>query len=436
MEPSAPNDAQIRLLIRAARQSAENGRPLEADQYRRQAETTAPRHPLVLNEIAMQLIRAGRAVEACKLLDDAVRSEPSNTEILYNHAVALRATGRPDEAVHELQRLLGIEPAHMAALLEKASLEEQRGDARAAAMTCHTALRLLPPNFKPPQWMDQPLKHAREVVEANNRALEAYIEDGLATLRSRHASTPLHRFDRCIESLLGKRKIFRQQPTFMQYPGLPAIEFYDRNDFPWLDELESAAGDIRAEFIELFEEGGRSILDPYVSDQSGLDLKYYRQLNRSRRWGVYSFWREGVEFREHIARCPRTIAALESWPKWDVPGSGPTALFSILDAKTRIPAHTGPVNTRLVVHLPLIVPAGCGFRVGGQVREWEPGRAFVFDDTIVHEAWNDSDQLRAVLIVDIWTPLLDATEREMVRALTVRMHEWYGPQYVRDLKSA
>lgn len=436
MESFAPNDAQIRSLIRAARQSAESGRQFEAERFRRQAEMQAPRHPLVLNEIAMRLIRAGRAVEASKLLDDAARTEPSNTEILYNQAVALRASGRAEHAMRVLERLLGIEPGHMAALFEKASIEEQRGDLRAAAMTSHTALRLLPPNFKPPQWMEQPLNHAREIVETNNRALEAYIEDGLATLRSLHASASLHRFDRCVESLLGKRKIFRQQPTFMQYPGLPAIEFYDRNEFPWLDELEAATDDIRAELVALLEEGGQSILDPYVADQSGLDIKYYRQLNRSRRWGVYSFWREGVEFPEHIARCPRTVAALKSWPKWDVPGSGPTALFSILDAKTRIPAHTGPVNTRLVVHLPLVVPPNCGFRVGGQVREWEAGKAFVFDDTIVHEAWNDSDRPRAILIVDIWTPFLGTAERDLVRALTIRMHEWYGPQSVRDLKSA
>ena len=436
MDPLAPNDAQVRSLIRAARQSAESGRHFEADQFRRQAETHAPRHPLVLNETAMRLIRAGRAVEASKLLDDAAQAEPTNTEILYNQAAALRAAGRPEEAMRVLERLLSIEAGHMAALFEKASIEEQRGDLRAAAMTSHTALRLLPPNFKPPQWMEQPLRHAREIVEANNRALEAYIEDGLATLRNLHAAASLHRFDRCVESLLGKGKIFRQQPTFMQYPGLPAIEFYDRNDFPWLDELEAAADDIRAELVDLLNEGGQSILDPYVADQSGLDLKYYRQLNRSRRWGVYSFWREGVEFPEHIARCPRTAAALKSWPKWDVPGSGPTALFSILDAKTRIPAHTGPVNTRLVVHLPLIVPPGCGFRVGGQVREWEPGKAFVFDDTITHEAWNDSDRARAILIVDIWTPFLGAAERDLVRVLTMRMHEWYGPQSVRDLKSA
>ena len=101
-------------------------------------------------------------------------------------------------------------------------------------------------------------------------------------------------------------------------------------------------------------------------------------------------------------------------------------MFSLLDAKSRIPAHTGPVNTRLVVHLALVVPPGCGFRVGGETREWHAGKAFVFDDSINHEAWNDSDLPRAVLIFDIWTPFLSEAERDLVRALTTRIGEFYG----------
>jgi aspartyl/asparaginyl beta-hydroxylase (cupin superfamily) len=107
-------------------------------------------------------------------------------------------------------------------------------------------------------------------------------------------------------------------------------------------------------------------------------------------------------------------------------------MFSILDAKTRIPAHTGVNNARLVVHLPLIVPPGCGFRVGAETREWRPGEAFVFDDTIEHEAWNDSDDARAVLIFDIWNPHLTLAERDMVCALTAGVGEFYGalPEYI------
>jgi len=69
---------------------------------------------------------------------------------------------------------------------------------------------------------------------------------------------------------------------------------------------------------------------------------------------------------------------------------------------------------RSIVHLGLIVPEGCGFRVGGETREWRVGEAFVFDDTIEHEAWNRSNEDRAVLIIDVWNPHLSEHEREMI----------------------
>jgi aspartyl/asparaginyl beta-hydroxylase (cupin superfamily) len=55
--------------------------------------------------------------------------------------------------------------------------------------------------------------------------------------------------------------------------------------------------------------------------------------------------------------------------------------------------------------------------VGNVTREWRPGEAFVFDDTIEHEAWNESDAVRTVLIFDVWNPLLSDAEREMTTVL-------------------
>jgi len=65
----------------------------------------------------------------------------------------------------------------------------------------------------------------------------------------------------------------------------------------------------------------------------------------------------------------------------------------------------------------LVVPAGCGFRVGAETRAWEEGRAWAFDDTIEHEAWNDSGSPRAILIIDAWNPLLTEAERTAIRAI-------------------
>jgi aspartyl/asparaginyl beta-hydroxylase (cupin superfamily) len=281
--------------------------------------------------------------------------------------------------------------------------------------------------------MHEVLAHAKEAVEANNRALESFLEDRLTHLRTQHAHDPLHRFDRCLATLVQRKRVFRQQPSFMYFPQLPAIEFYERGDFPWLDSIEAATDDIRAELIDVLTEDSAS-LEPYVSHGRSPSVeKKWRELHQSRRWSVYFLWREGIAYPEHIARCPRTVAALEHWPRCEVPGCSPTAVFSILDAKTRIPPHTGVNNTRLIVHLPLIVPPGCGFRVGGEEREWQPGKAFVFDDTIEHEAWNDSNDPRAVLILDIWNPAVSLAERAMVSEAIAGVNEFYGFSQQQDV---
>ena len=111
------------------------------------------------------------------------------------------------------------------------------------------------------------------------------------------------------------------------------------------------------------------------------------------------------------------MALLEGLPQPDIPGASPNAMFSLLAPKTRIPPHVGISNTRLVCHLPLIVPEGCWFRVGAETRLWKTGEAFVFDDTMEHEAANPSDELRVVFICDVWHPDISPTERAAVAAL-------------------
>ena len=117
----------------------------------------------------------------------------------------------------------------------------------------------------------------------------------------------------------------------------------------------------------------------------------------------------------------------------DLPGRSPAAMFSVLQPKTRIPPHSGVSNTRLVVHLALVIPPECGFRVGNETREWRPGEAWVFDDTLEHEAWNDSDRTRTVLIFDIWSPFLSETEKELVRRVTKAADAFNGGSPGRDL---
>jgi aspartate beta-hydroxylase len=109
-------------------------------------------------------------------------------------------------------------------------------------------------------------------------------------------------------------------------------------------------------------------------------------------------------------------------------GFSPTAVFSALEPRAHIPPHTGSTNVRLLVHLPLILPGPARFRVGNEARSWEMGRAWVFDDTIEHEAWNDADLTRVILIFDVWNPLLGEAERERITEMMLARRAYYAAE--------
>ena len=90
------------------------------------------------------------------------------------------------------------------------------------------------------------------------------------------------------------------------------------------------------------------------------------------------------------------------------------------------PSSHRRANFRPAVHLPLVVPPGCGFRVGGEQWEWRVGEACVFDDTIEHEAWNDSEDPRYILICDVWSPRLSPEERAAIAGIIAATDTFNG----------
>ncbi|HEX3887504.1 MAG TPA: aspartyl/asparaginyl beta-hydroxylase domain-containing protein [Phenylobacterium sp.] len=423
-------DKDVRKLMDAASKATSTGRLYDAERLLREAETKYPNHPVVLNEVGKRKLLAGDAAGALGVLEQGLKDRPNDSALWLNYATALRNLGRTEEEGAALTKTLLLEPTNIRALLQSADLHERLGDPRTAAASYRKALQMIPPGVQVPMEMRPILSKAKAAVDANNRALETFLAGHLESLRAQCPDDSLLRFDKSLATFLQKRRVYRQQPTFIYVPELPAIEFYERADFPWLDSIEAANDDIRAELAGVLADGP-SNLEPYLAMQATPDEKW-RALNNSRSWGVFYLWKAGQEIAENMARCPRTVQALSAWPKCELPGSAPTAVFSILEPRTRIPPHTGVNNARLICHLPLIVPPGCGFRVGAETREWQPGKAFVFDDTIEHEAWNNSDDTRAVLIFDIWNPYTTQAEREMVSALTKGVEAFYGelPSYL------
>jgi len=421
---SANDEALIKGLVQQAERAQAAGQREEAKRLLARAEAVAPQHPLVLNALAIDHLQAGNPARARELLDIAIRFDTQNPSLWLNLATALRALDESDAEDDALRRVLRLDPRNLFALLRQAERLERRGKQRAAARAYQTALQTIPPQARLPGILRDTVTHAIECVRRNDAALSEHIESSVRSVRAGHAAADLERADHGLAAFLGARRIYHPQPTFLHIPKLPAYEFYAREQFAWLAEFEAATDEIRAECERALREDAAGVV-PYIDYPDELPLDQWAELNKSRRWSAFFLWRDGVRVDAHADRCPRTAGLLARAPTADVRGYAPTAFFSILDRKSHIPPHCGVTNARLIVHLPLVVPPNCRFRVGSQTREWREGEAWVFDDTIEHEAWNDSEIPRSILIFDTWHPALNAGEREMIRTAVPAIKDYY-----------
>ena len=382
-----------------------------------------PANPRILNSLGLRALHGGDAVRAVALLERATAADPEASPLWYNLSTAHRATGDADAELLALDACLTRDPYMLRALLAKGQLLERRGETAGAVAAYTGLLKASPPDAELPPPLAQAVEHARDYVAAQAQGLADALAPALETARAAVAMTDdTRRFDRAVDVLLGRQRIYHPEPTGLHFPFLPAIEFFDRSHFDWLERFEAATPVIQAELAALLAapdaDAPANGFAPYVAYAPGTPVNQWQDLNHSQRWNVFSLHRDGIADVANRARCPNTAAVLDSLPLLDVPGRGPSAFFSLLRPHTRIPPHTGATNIRSIVHLPLIVPPGCGFRVGATRRPWNIGEAVAFDDTIEHEAWNDSDELRAVLIIDVWNPCLTLAERALCRALT------------------
>jgi aspartate beta-hydroxylase len=373
---------------------------------------------------ALTLMQRGEAPAALQLLNEACRAQPRNVELMLHQALALRVLGRLPEALRVLDETLAVDPYFFMALMSKGAVLERMGALRRAAQTYRDALKIAPNPGDIPAPLEAPIHHAREVVAEDSRALAEFLRERLGALRSAHAAQPLARFEECLDIYAGTKRVYQATPVQLLVPRLPAIPFFERELFPWLPRLEAATSMIRAELQTLLDAGMPGFA-PYVAYPPGTPVNQWAQLNHSRLWSSLWLWRNGARQDEATTRCPQTAALLETLPLADQPGYAPTVVFSALAPRTRIPPHSGSTNARLLVHLPLILPGPAGFRVGNEVRQWRMGEAWVFDDTIEHEAWNDADDVRVIMILDIWNPLLSEAERELISAMMIAQSAWY-----------
>lgn len=363
---------------------------------------------------------ARRIGEALALLNEVVERGGASVDTLLKTASLHRANAEPRLALAMTERALALEPLHFLALFFRASILEHLGD-RSAAESYGQALAQRGIGPLPPALQAQ-VERAQTIYAAHVATSREQLQSALRPIADRASPLEKSRLSRFASNVARETRVHHSEPTYFHYPGLAEYEFHDRSFFPWLDKLEAATDTIRAEFQALLA-SERADLVPYVQYDDTVPMQQWKPLNHNLDWTAIHLMYRGERVEANARHCPATLEVLAQLPQPDISGDAPNAMFSLLKPHTHIPPHHGVANFRLVCHLPLIVPPKCWFRVGAERRGWKEGEAFVFDDTIEHEAANESDELRVVLIVDVWHPGLSEIEKEGIRAAL-----GFGPQ--------
>jgi hypothetical protein len=374
--------------------------------------STMPTDAAALEAEADRAAVRGDVAGARALLERATTADPDRGETWLKLAAMCRAAGAPEAALDAVSGALRLDPLGFMPLLLKANLLEKLGRAAEAGETYGYALAQAPAEIPP--HLRAMLDHARAVhdihlAETAGRLAGAVDEAALS-------DTEQARLARFRSNILRTTRPYHSEPTHFHYPGLREREFHDRALFPWLEALEAATGAIIEDFHRVMG-AERAELVPYIQYPDDVPLRQWAALNRNEAWTAIHLVRNGVTIDANARHCPTVMALLGGLEQPAIPRRGPNAMFSLLAPGAHIPPHNGVANTRLVCHLPLIVPEGCWFRVGDDTRLWEPGKAWLFDDTIEHEAMNPSGALRVILIVDTGHPDLGAAARAAVAAV-------------------
>lgn len=432
MNASAPSP-QVPALLQEARQTLRSGNVAGAMRLWEQVRQREPDNPEALVQLAQAHLVQRRPEQARELLVRAVAAHPRLSVAHAYMARVQRQEGDAEGALRSLDLAIRHEPGAWGALMEKGELLDSLDRHREAALSWSTALQSMPPEAAGLPHMQAAIDKARKAVDADRARLREHLESRTGELRQGERPRDVERYEHALDIVTGRRPFVTARPVGLAIPRLPAIMFFDREDFPWAREVEAATADI-VEELRTVSERDADGFEPYVQTRPGESAAQFSGLDSNPDWSAYFLWKHGRRMDAHCELCPRTVAAVQHAPMVHVRSRAPAVLFSRLEPGVRIPPHNGATNSRLTVHLPLVIPDNCAIRVGDEVRQWRMGELLLFDDTIQHEAWNLSGEQRTVLIFDVWHPMLSMLERELVTRTVEGMVDYYsGAQELGEL---
>jgi aspartyl/asparaginyl beta-hydroxylase (cupin superfamily) len=355
-----------------------------------------------------------KPIDAQKAFDQLIAQNVVNVSIWLGKAYACRNLGDAPAMLDAVEQSLALEARNPRAFIMKATHFDELGDMTAALAFYRKALSVAPAPAQTPADLKLELERAQQRSAALVEGFSNHLDSKMRSLIEEKGESAA-RVMQSIDLITGKRQLYMPQPKNYYFPGLPIVQFADTSAFSWAQEIEAATDDIRSELLTIL--GSKGIFNPYVTlDETRPQSDPHGMLNNDD-WSAFYLWRDGEMVAENAALCPKTMEALGCLPSAQIDGRSPNILFSRLAPHSKIPPHYGQINTRFICHLPLIVPDGCGFRVGNETREWQEGKVWLFDDTIEHEAWNNSDKPRYILLFEVWRPELSQVERELVSNL-------------------
>lgn len=377
----------------------------------------------MLLQDSVAALKAGNAAKARSLLEQLSQSGGAVDPQWLLLAHACRMLGDDQAEENALQKLLAVNKRHLAALLLMGELKARQNDDRAANAFYKAALNMAGAGAQVTDDLRPKLKQAEEFLAGAHGRFEDFLLRKLSETGLQGKDTPIA-ISNAIDLLMGRKEIFYQKPSMFYYPGMPQREFYERYEFPWLEQIEAAIPDMQDELASVMA-GTKSFL-PYVESNPDRPRPNNPLLDDPS-WGAFYFWKSGEAIAQNIAQCPKTVAALKAAPIPVIQDRSPMALYSVLEADTHIAPHFGLLNTRLICHIPLVIPADCALRVGSETRPWKNGEALIFDDSFEHEAWNRSNERRVILLFEVWRPEISETERSALTTIFEAINEYQKP---------
>lgn len=409
--------------LNAARALIQNGRADQAEPHYARILDMDSENVEALTFLGTAALHSNRTADAIALLDRAVRANPAISPTQCNLGLAYLAADLFADALAPFAVAVKLKPDFFAARLYYARTLDMLGRQQEALTHYFSAITRAQ---KKGRWLNDAttaeslrelVRYAIDFVYPRRKRV---FEQALDRARERYGSEALRRVEKCLRIYLGELPPnypdSRQKPNFLYFPDLPTTAYFDRALFPWYSALEENFETVRSELMNVL--GSDRGLEPFLGEHSDEQIAGYLGGDGKPTWDAFFFYRHGKRYDDNCARCPKTAAIIDSLPTLvRVRDHAPEVCFSILTPGTHILPHRGVTNTRLVTHFPLIVPNDCALNVGDEQHVWQEGQCISFDDTFEHEAWNRSDRIRAVMLIDVWNPHLTPAERDGVTEL-------------------